>query len=413
MIIGALGINHETASVEQREILTGSQILTDIKNKMRTEEYIEEFIILSTCGRFEIYFACRGLDYEQVVECVLTYIASLFSGNRDVLYHKSKEEAVSHLFKVTCGLDSAVLGEDQILGQVKNAVAVASEEGDAGKILNKLFREAISFSKMVRTNLRFSENPLSLSYIAVKRAQEEGYLTAGKKVTMVGLGKMGGLAIKYLLESPVMQIDIAIRSPEKLSDDILNHPKVRIEKFEARYSCISDSDLVICSTGAPHTVVRKSELLEYKRGALWIDLAMPRDIDSTLSTLEQLQIWHVDHLKDISGANLKKRESLSLTIEGMMGEQVNKFVSWVEAIGVDDVIKAWQETISNLTKETMASIKRKNLASDTQKLLKIEQLVTSSLKQMVKHPIENLKNTDDHDKRRAYIKMIKELYRYE
>lgn len=413
MIIGVLGINHDTATVEQREMLTGNQILTDIKNMMRTEDYVEEFTILSTCGRFEIYFACRSLDYEQAMDRLLTYIESLFSGNRDVLYHKAKDKAVTHLFKVACGLDSAVLGEDQILGQVKNAVSAASDEGDAGKLLNKLFREAISFSKMVRTNLKFSENPLSLSYIAVKKAQDEGFLASDKKVTMVGLGKMGGLAIKYLLESPVAHIDVAIRSPEKLSDDILNHPKVRIEKFESRYRCISDSDLVICSTGAPHTVVRENELLGYKPGALWIDLAMPRDIDGNLSMLDHLQIWHVDHLKDISEANLKKRESLGLTIEGMMAEQVDKFVSWVEAIGVDDVIKAWQETIQSLTKETMASIERKNLASDTQKLLKIEQLVTSSLKQMIKLPIENLKNTDDHDKRRAYIKMIKELYQYD
>ncbi len=413
MKIGVLGVNHDTASVEQRELLSHQNTLDQIKDDLRFWDGIEEFTIIATCGRFEIYFVSPMSDYSKVSHDLMVYIGKLFNHQLDIIYHKTQTDAVNHLFKVACGLDSAVLGEDQILGQVKNAIAAATEEGFAGKLLNKLFRESISFSKMVRTSLKFSENPLSLSYIATKKAYEAGYLTADHKVAMIGLGKMGGLAIKHLLESPVQQIVVSIRSPEKLSEDILNHPKVRIETFEARYHCILDSDLVISSTAAPHTVIRRNDLIGYKKGALWIDLAMPRDIESSISEIEDLTIWHVDHLKDISESNYKKRESLGKTIEGMMVERVDQYITWVESIGVDDVIREWQTTIQKLTQETMLSIKRKNLASDERNLLRIERLIESSLKKMVKPPIEQLKNIYDQDKRTAYIKMLKELYRYE
>ncbi|MBE0450771.1 MAG: glutamyl-tRNA reductase [Clostridia bacterium] len=413
MKIGVLGVNHDTASVEQRELLSHQNTLDQIKDDLRFWDGIEEFAIIATCGRFEIYFVSAMSDYLKVSHDLMVYIGKRVNHQLDIIYHKTQTDAVNHLFKVACGLNSAVLGEDQILGQVKNSIAAATEEGFAGKLLNKLFRESISFSKMVRTSLKFSENPLSLSYIATKKAHEAGYLTADHKVAMIGLGKMGGLAIKHLLESPVQQIVVSIRSPEKLSEEILNHPKVRIETFEARYHCIMDSDLVISSTAAPHTVIRRNDLIGYKKGALWIDLAMPRDIESCLSEIEDLTIWHVDHLKDISESNYKKRESLGKTIEDMMVERVDQYITWVESIGVDDVIREWQTTIHKLTQETMLTIKRKNLASDERNLLRIERLIESSLKKMVKPPIEQLKNIYDQDKRTAYIKMLKELYRYE
>lgn len=407
MKIGVVGISHDIATVAQRETYAKNQTFNQIKEELSLVDSVEEFAILSTCGRFEVYFVSKAIQAAAAKQAIISAILRLES---PPYYIKEDTDATRHLFQVACGLDSAVLGEDQILGQVKNAIAVSQE---AGKILNKLFREAVSFSKYVKTHFKFSENPLSLSYIAVKRAGEAGILTNACKVTMVGLGKMGTLAIKYLLESQVSEITLAIRSPEKLPEEILCHPKVRIASFESRYQCIAESDLVIASTAAPHTVIRKNQLLGYKPNALWIDLAMPRDIEPEVSEIIDLEVWYVDHLKDISEANYQKRAALSQEINEMMCERIDSFSAWMNALEMDDVFKGWQSTIQTLTKEAMVSIKRRPLVDSDKYHEKIEQILEATLKKMVKQPLENLKAIEDKQKRDQYIGMLKKLYNYE
>lgn len=413
MKIGVIGISHDTATVAQRETYAKSQTLNAIKEGLSKVASVDEFAILSTCGRFEIYYAVKAVEGEAVKQVLINEMSLSQRANMPLCYVKEDAEAARHLFQVACGLDSAVLGEDQILGQVKNAIAAANEAEQAGKILNKLFREAVSFSKWVKTQFKFSENPLSLSYIAVKKAGEAGRLTSACAVTMVGLGKMGTLAIKYLLESPVLQITLAIRSPEKLPEEILCHPKVRIASFESRYVHIAESDLVVASTAAPHTVIRKDQLMGYKPHALWIDLAMPRDIEPEIAEMKDLEVWYVDHLKDISEANYQKRTALSLEINEMMCDRIDAFVIWITSLEMDDVFRGWQSTIQTLTEEAMTSIKRRPLADSEKSYEKIEQILASTLKKMVKQPLENLKGIEDKQKRDQYIGMLKTLYNYE
>jgi len=410
MKINVVGINHETASVSQREIMS-SLALTPLEVKMGTT--VSEVSILATCGRFEIYFIAPSESYKEAHRAIVELLEAPFNGCPPEFYWHTQEFAIAHLMRVACGLDSAVLGEDQILGQVKNAISDASECGAAGKILNKVFRDAVSFAKAIKTELKLSENPLSLSYIAVKKASECGFLKESASVTMVGLGKMGGLAIQYLLDSPVQLIYVSVRHPERLPDWVLVHPKVRIATFEERYACISKSQIVVASTGAPHTVIREESFEKMKGELLLIDLAMPRDIEESLGNHDDVTLWNVDNLKDISDANLQRRYELTQKIVTRLDEQALKTKAWIDGLDVDDIIKKWHESIANITGEAMKSIGRKNIAYTPRETELLQTLFESSLKQMIKAPLESLKKMEDKSQREAYIGMLKELYNYE
>lgn len=410
MKINVIGISHDTATVAQREKIANLHL-----NAFEIKENagLDELCILSTCGRFEIYFVVPAAQYHERADRVMTLLKLPFGEDLPEFYWHTQEFAISHLLKVTCGLDSAVLGEDQILGQVKNAISDASEQGFASKILNKIFREAVSFAKSIKTELKLSENPLSLSYIAIKKASQAGFLTEHHTATMVGLGKMGGLAIQYLLDSPIKCVYVCVRHPEKLDDFILNHPKVRIETFEARYTCIEKSQLVIATTSAPHTVIRYDALKPPAEDTLIIDLAMPRDVEDQVGNLEHITLWNVDELKDISAENYQKRHELTGQVILRLDEKSRSIMLWIDQLHIDHILKNWHETIEGITQDAMKSIDRKRLAVTLKDREMLETLFESALKQLIKPPLEALKTMEDKGQRETYVGMLKELYNYE
>lgn len=414
MTLGVIGLNHQTATLIQREKLSTYDIIPQLKKWLSEDLGFIEAAVLSTCNRYEVYFA-SSIESFSHIQKKLTHnlINVLGTESEDVLYSLSHETVVTHLFSVTCGLDSLIIGEDQILGQVKNCISDAQNMGMSGKILNKLFREAISFAKSVKTEFKISENPLSLSYIAVKKAIERGCLDEGSTVTMVGLGKMGTLAINYVLDQPVHQVKIAVRSPEKLPKHILEHPKVRLFPFEERYACILDSDVIISSTSAPHTVMRFESLIGYKENSIWIDLSMPRDIDERIESKCQVEIWTIDYFKDISDSNIKRRVELKTLIREVMQKHIDDYWFWLSAIEVDDILKNWQQTIQSLVQEGLEIADNKKLIDQPDKKDKWSMVMESILKKMIRAPLVNLKSIQDKSERDLYVKMLKELFDYD
>jgi glutamyl-tRNA reductase len=413
MQVGLIGLNHQTATVEQREKLYINETNQDLFMSEARALGTYEIVMLLTCGRFEVYYVAAASEFERITATLHSKLAGPVSGTSALFYTKEGVDAVNHLFKVTSGLDSVVLGEDQILGQVKNAIASATEKGFSGKILNKLFRVSVSFSKRIKTELKISQTPLSLSYIAVKKVRAKNHLTKDTIITMVGLGKMGGLAIKYLFEAPFKTIYVSVRHPENLPLDILTHERVRIVPFEERYDCIAKSHLVISSTAAPHTVIRKDNLKGLMPNALFIDLAVPRDIEESLYPLSDITVWDVDALKEVSDENYQKRFELISKVEAMIFDEVHAFVKWVEATKVDDLLSAWHKQIDTIKEDAMDTLGRKLQTESDADYAMIDKIVTSSLKQMIKRPLENLKTMENSEKREAYITVLKELFGYE
>jgi len=413
MQVGLIGLNHQTATVEQREKLYISEVNQDLFMSEAKALGVYEIVMLSTCGRFEIYYVTAAEKFDHITAMLQTKLAEPIAGTSALYYNKSGVDAVNHLFKVTSGLDSVVLGEDQILGQVKNAIASATEKGFSGKILNKLFRVSVSFSKRIKTELKISQTPLSLSYIAVKKLRAKNYLSKDTIITMVGLGKMGGLAIKYLFEAPFKTIYVSVRHPENLPIEILTHERVRIVPFEERYTFIAKSNLIISSTAAPHTVIRKSNLKGVMPNTLFVDLAVPRDIDETLAHNPNITIWDVDALKEVSDENYQKRFELISKVEAMIFDEVHAFVKWIESTKVDDLLSAWHKQIETIKEGAMDTLERKLHTDSDADYAIIDKIMTSSLKQMIKQPLENLKTMENSEKREVYIAVLKELFGYE
>lgn len=418
MKISMIGVNHETASLDWRESVS----LTDTKKIELLEALMaqgfEECVVLSTCGRFELYLATLEKNHEDLKREVIDFLKGFFNKGdfEDHFYYQSDEKAVAHLFKVAIGLDSAVLGEDQILGQVKEAHQFAMMIGSSGKVLNTLFRDGAAAAKEIKTTLRISEHPLSLSYIAIKKAKEVIGTLAGKQVLIVGLGKMGQLALKSLLDEEVAHIDIAVRNPAKtLLEDLTDTHRQRIKviSYEERYSALERADLVIGATSAPHTVIRVADIHQVKSGTLFIDLALPRDFEPEISKKFPVQLMDVDGLKDISESNAQKRIEISLRAEAMILEAVADFMKWTETAAVDHVLKLWHEEIDSIHGDTMDYLSRKLSSIEHRDLMLIDKMLESALKRLIRKPINVLKNIEDQEKRSEAIDLIKELFEYE
>lgn len=418
MKISMIGVNHETASVDWRESVS----LTDTKKIELLEALMaagmEECVILSTCGRFELYLATMEKNHGDLKREVIDFLKGFFNKGdfEDHFYYAADEEAVSHLFKVAIGLDSAVLGEDQILGQVKEAHQFAMVIGSSGKVLNTLFRDGAAAAKQIKTTLKISEHPLSLSYIAIKKAKEVLGDLNGKNVLIVGLGKMGQLALKSLLDEAVAHINIAVRNPGKtqlrdLTD--LEKQKIQIISYDERYSALEEADLVIGATAAPHTVIRAEDIHQVKDGTLFIDLAMPRDFEPEIAKKYPVQMMDVDGLKDISEANAQKRIEISKKAEHMISESVSAFMKWSETAEVDQVLKLWHEEIDSIHKDTMDYLSRKLTSMEHRDLMIIDKMMESALKRLIRKPVNVLKNMEDQGKRSEAIDLIKELFEYE
>lgn len=411
MQIGVITINHETATVAQREkchMTEGKQM--HFLNQM-VDQGLQEVSLLETCGRFEVYYVSTKESFDRATQTLLSALSSLAAQN--LWTCASGDKAIEHLFKVAIGMESAVLGEDQILGQVKNALVFSNECGTSGKILNKVFRDAITFAKKIKTELKISEVPLSLSYIAIKKAKAHMPFNAHTDITMVGLGKMGKLAIQYLLDEPFNSLTICVRNPETLPSDLLTHPRIHIASFDDRYIHIAKSHLVVTSTAAPHSIIRKPFFEKKVTNQLIIDLAVPRDVCDGLYEDINLTIWDVDSLKEASSENLSKRKALMEKVEDWLKADSILSLNWLEATKVDDVLRGWQNDIESITQEALSRVK---LGDDNHALIsdeKLEQIIKSALKKMIKKPIENLKSIDNSVKREQSVQILKELFEYD
>lgn len=412
MKIRVFGANHETASLELRECLS----LTETKKIELLEALIEldikEAVVLSTCGRFEVYVADRKDDVNVSSEALLTFIQKQFQVDVEAahFYVKEDEAAIGHLFSVTAGLNSAVLGEDQILGQVKEAIQFAMTLGTSGKVLNRLFQEAVTTAKALKTELKMSEHPLSLSYIAIKRAKQFLGDLEGKTVLMMGLGKMGQLALKTLLDEGVKTLFCAVRNPSKLDTVLLKDPRVQLVSFDDRHAYVKDSDIIIGATSAPHTILHASQIEAMKPGSVLLDLALPRDFDAEIAKQFNVHLLDVDGLKDLSEENQKKREVLGEASRAIVEEAVGQFKSWMNMSQVDHVIRLWHEDIDHIHDETMTYFQSKLQSVSQRDLALIDKMLEAALKRFIRKPLTALKLMEDQEKRLMTVALLEELF---
>lgn len=409
MGIAVVGVNHNITPIEIRECVS----FTDIKKieaiNCLLDKNINEVIILSTCNRSEIYIQAEEIDKK--LEEVKDFYEEFFkkANIKEYLFSKINKEAIDHIFKVSAGLDSIVLGEDQILGQVKDAHELAMQIGSSKKIFNKLFREAVTVSKEIKNTTKISQQPLSISYIGTKFLKEKMGTLEGKKALVVGIGKMSMLAMNHLEEENVKTIYVSNRSYDKFDEIRKKYKNIIQIRYEDRYTVLNDVDLVISATASPHIVIKHENMPEIKNQLYMMDIALPRDIDPKINDVNNIELYSIDDLKKIQDKNDKKRKELADIGYKIIDQKSKDFVAWLDSIQIDSTIQSLNDKCIEIREDTLDYIFRKiDVSAKDQKI--IDKMVTSALKRLIREPIINLKQVKDKGKREGYIKVIEELF---
>jgi len=409
MDFAVVGVNHNNTPINIRETVsfTDTQKIEGINFLL--DNGIEEAVILSTCNRSEVYIYSKNILDK--VEVVKNFYQDYFDVENieEFLFNKTGEEAIKHVFNVSAGLDSLVLGEDQILGQVKDAHDFARQLGSSKKVFNKLFREAITVSKDIKTTTKISHQPLSISYIGIKCLKEKMGSLENKNALVIGLGKMSKLAMKHLEEEQLNNIYVTNRSYEKLKNIQDEYKNLIPIKYEDRYEVMDKVDIVISATASPHTVLKKAEMPKTSNKLIIMDIALPRDIDKNLNELENIEVYDIDDLKKISQANDKKRRELACIGELIIDEKIEEFNEWLDTIKIDPTIQSLNDKCSDIREDTLDYIYRKLDLNCREKKI-IDKMLTSALKRLVREPIINLKQIKDSGKQEEYIKIVEELF---
>lgn len=411
MEVAVVGVNHKLAPIEIREKVAFSEA-----KKIEATDYflnngISEVVILSTCNRSEIYFATQDLKLEEAIALVKKFYSEFFKieNIKAFLFELSGKFAIEHLYKVSSGLDSIVLGEDQILGQVSEAHLFSMEFGASKKLFNKLFREAVTTAKDIKQSTKISEIPLSISYIGVKYLKQQIGTLEGKKALIVGLGEMGKLAFRHLLEEGIEAVYMCNRNHDKVYDLSKEFPEIIPIDYKERYQYLSSVDILMTATSSPHTVIKKSEIKTTKPSLYMMDLALPRDIDPKVKELEGVKLYDIDDLTKISMENEQKRQELAKTAMLMIDEKIEEFINWSASIKVDPVIKSLNKRCQEIEEDTLNYIYRKlDLGNREKKIL--EKMLSSALSRVIREPILKLKSIDEDKKREAYIELMGELF---
>lgn len=409
MDFAVIGVNHNNTPINIREAVSFTDTQKIEGTNFLLDKGIQEVVILSTCNRSEIYIYSNNiLDKVKVVK---DFYRDFFNVENieNYLFQKIGNDSKKHLFNVSAGLDSLVLGEDQILGQVKDAHDFARQLGASKKVFNKLFREAITTSKEIKTKTKISHQPLSISYIAIKCLKEKVGDLKNKNALVIGIGKMSRLALNHLEEEKLQNIYVTNRSYEKLKDIQEQYKNLIPIKYEDRYKVLENVDIVISATASPHIILKKEDMINISNKLVMMDIALPRDIDKNLNDFNNIEVYDIDDLKKISEENDKKRRELACIGELIINEKIVEFNEWLDTIKIDPTIQSLNDKCSDIREDTLDYIYRKIDLNCKEKKI-IDKMLTSALKRLIREPIINLKQIKDTGKQEEYIKIVEDLF---
>lgn len=415
MKILAIGLNHKTANVDVRERLAfnGPKLEEGVFSLRKIPE-VKEVAVLSTCNRVEIFTCVNNIA--SAAENIKNFLSNFHSIPRNdfekSLYAHADSEAIRHIFRVASSLDSMIVGEPQILGQLKNAFDFALTKKTTGVLLNKLMKKAISTAKRVRTETRIAENAVSISYAAVELAKKIFTDLSGKSFMLLGAGEMAELAARNLVNNGVSDVKVANRTFERgyeLAKEF-NGKAVRFEDFLKE---LMHTDIVICSTGAPAYVLLKEQMQkvmkERKHKPVFIiDISVPRNIDPEINKIDNVYLYDVDDLQEVVDTNMLERKKEAEKAEKIIDEEVEKFIKWISSLDSVPTILALRQKAEEIKNEELEKFKNKFPEIDAEQIKAVEYLATAIINKLVHPPTVALKeDTEDRDE---LIAMIKKLY---
>jgi glutamyl-tRNA reductase len=412
-----IGMNHETAPVELRELVAvGEHTIDDVMDTMRTIKNIKESIVLSTCNRVEILFTT---DNEKgATESVIDFLCRYSQISREkllpLLYIYNDQEAIRHIFRVGASLDSLIIGEPQILGQVKEAYRIAVNHKSSSVILNKLMHRTFSLAKKIRTETEISGSAVSISFAAVELAKKIFGDLEGKKVLLIGAGEMAELAATYLVHNRVDKIKVANRTFHR-AVEVADQFHGETISFEEIGDQLLHIDIVITSTASPEPIIFSGQVKKAMKGRknqplFFIDIAVPRNVEPRVNEIENAFVYTIDDLKGIIESNLTKRKDEAVKAERMVDEEVIKFSDWLKTLDVVPTIVALKEKCKKIRqielKKTLSSLG--NLTPEQRK--SVENLALSITKKVLNDPIVFLKSKENRSTRNLYLDIARRLF---
>ena len=402
-----VGINHHVAPIEIRERVHFKETdIIEVTDHLMGES-ISELVILSTCNRSEIYFLSSQPD--QDLDLVVTYLKDYFQIDLEEkdLICKIGDEALEHLFYVAIGLDSMIIGEDQILGQVVDAHTTAMDLNSSQKILNKIFREAITFAKKVKTESGVSDKPISIAYIGVKKMEELFDLSISRCM-IIGLGEMGSLALNYLIErgADVVACNRTYENSIKMQQ---KYHALEILPFEDRLKGLVDVDILISATASPHTIINPRDLLKRTKPLAIMDLSLPRDVDPEVGNLDEVVLYDIDSLQEIGEKNLAENKEVLESYKPEIQEIIGDLKHWISESKVDPIMKSLNERCDEIADDTLRYIFRKTDLTHNEQL-KVDKIVRSALKKVVREPMLSVRQMEESDRKEVTIAVLKEVF---
>lgn len=341
MQIIVVGASHKTMPIELREKLALNKASLNkaslpktklVSTLMQLDEEIKEWVILSTCNRIEIYAVTPNVKEgkAKLIDFLHQYYPLEKAEFEGYLYVHQNEEAVRHLFNVAASLDSMVVGEPQILGQVKDAYEKAFKANETGTYLNHLFQKAILVGKKVRNQTEIGRGAVSVSFAAVKLAKKIFGKLEDKKILIIGAGKMSEETAKYLKSNTILAVN---RTYEKAVEIAAKFSGVAI-KFDELFRILPEIDIVISSTSAPHLIIKKDDIknlmpLRHYKPMFFIDIAVPRDIDPDIGKIDGIYLYNIDDLQAVVQSNIKERQKEIVKCQTIIEKETKEFCQWL------------------------------------------------------------------------------------
>lgn len=413
-----IGLNHRTAGVEVREKFA----LTDVENfeqGLMANCPVHECMALSTCNRVEIVAVARQVPTMEAMESIVRYWAGACNGPVELLveniYQYSDLDAVKHIFTVASSLDSMVMGEPQILGQLKDAYRTAVDKGTASTIVNRLLHKSFSVAKRIRTETAIASSAVSISYAAVELARKIFGDLKPTRAMLVGAGEMAELAAMHLLRNGVREIIIANRTLSRAKElaDTLGGEPIQIEDMPSR---LHEVDIVISSTGSPVAVIKakdvKAVLKKRKNKPMFfIDIAVPRDIDPDVNTLDNVYLYDIDDLKEVVDENMAQRQEEATKARAVVDLETATFGNWLNSLNIQPTIVDLVDKCEDVAMRELAKTIKKIGPVDEATRSALETLALSIAHKSLHEPICFLKRrTQEEGSAERFIDLARRMF---
>jgi len=412
-----IGLNHKTAPVEIRECIgfvgdESDQALHDL----HALEAVHEVLLVSTCNRVEVLLTTPAKD--EAVWQVVNFLSEMnnipVTDFEDKLYQHVGDDAVRHVFRVAASLDSMVVGEPQILGQIKEAYRTAATKRTSGVILNRLLHKTFLVAKRIRTETGIGDHAVSISYAAIELARKIFGDLEGRKVLLIGAGEMAELAVEHLIRNRADEILVVNRTFERglALARRFNGRAIRFEEIEDGLEAV---DIVISSTGAADYVIRRDQVRgvmrrRRNRPLFFIDIAVPRDIDPEINRLNNIYVYDIDDLKGVIEENIEDRQRAALKGERLVDEAVIRFRQWYQSLDVVPTIvglrRKFEQVIRAEVSRTCPGGNTQGVAEDA-----LDKMVNALVNKILHDPTTILKREEGHGNKAQLLAATRKLFK--